>query len=736
MKVWKLASRWSYDGNVDSSVLNLFRSNKTVFVYNLKPNETKSFRIESKVQVGDLLAISDGLKIVSIAKVLQKPAPIKEKWTETVRKIDFNNENILGMAVEFVELDENQQFAYKKMGRFHQLHHNVKDRIIQLWNNAFDPKLENKRFYISARSSSLFKQGNIDSILDNKTTYTIPIYQRPYSWGENHLRRFISDLYNSFVSSDGNELLMEPIFMGTIQLTKAKFEDKNLKDFDIIDGQQRLSTIMIILKILKQKYPDNFTEINLNWLKTHVASQQEYLDEFLNKTSFVDENSYNPYLRNAFLISNLIEEIFLEEEIEMNGFDIVNFKQHLLENVYFVVLETNAGLSKNLQIFDAINTTGLDLNGGDIFKIRMYEYLRVKGNYNEKAFEEISKLYEKIEYERKIVQIGHIGITYILSIYKTFLIGKYNLPRALHAMGTDTFYERLFDTLLNINKWEHFSDKALDVKLSLEEIDSFINIRFAWEKKWQSKEKVSFEDMVALNLIWQSRYGNAWNLLFLMHFCFGETDHPKINEIMQALSKLLTLYSVIYKKRVNEIHNGFILDLITNIVNSNNSESVLQDIKGKIQEKDDSSIDRYLTDNLIDNAKRKRIICSLSAALEEKVHCTDITKLKEIEIKVFHNEPHRKDIEHITAINRVNVMTDENEKSEWQRLINSLGNLVLLESSINKSIKDKPTEDKKSKYGESKLQIVKLLTEHLWTPEACNERNQKELNKLKDFLFS
>lgn len=734
MNVWKIASRWSYDGNLDSSVLYLFRSKKTVFVYNLNPNETKSLRIESKVAIGDLLAISDGYRIVSIAKVLQKPALIEAEWTESVKKIDFTNKNVLGMKVEIVELDDKQQFSYKKMGRFHQLHNSVKERIIELWNSKFNPELEKRNFFITAKSSSLLKHGTNDSILDKNITYTIPVYQRPYSWGEQHLRRFISDLHSSYIDSDG-KLLMEPIFMGTLQFTKKKFEDNNTINFDVIDGQQRLSTILLILKILKQKHPDSLADINLNWLKTHVASQQVYLDEFHNTTSYNDENSYNPYLRNAFIISNLLDEFFLEEELESKGFNTESFITHLLENVYFVVLETNAGLSKNLQIFDAINTTGLDLNGGDIFKIRMYEYLTDIIKYKGDAFKDITRLYEKIEEQKKLVNQKYIDITYVLSLYKTYLVAKYKLPKALHFMGTDTFYERLFDTLLNINKWEHFSDKTIDVQLSLEEIDKFIDIRFYWEKEWQSKEKVSFKDMLALHLIWHSRYGSAWNLIFLMRFCFPDTEQLKINEIVISLSKLLSLYSVQFKKRVNEIHSWFIPELINKVVHSNDLEMILQYLKDKIQAINQNEIDSHLSENLIDNAKRKRIVCRLSAALEEKQSCHDIEKIKEIEKKVFLDEP-RTDIEHITAVNRINLMDDDFEKSEWQEIVNSIGNLVLLESKINRGIKDNLYTDKQTKYSDSNLLIVKNLSQNDWTPDLCKSRNKSELQKLKDFFFS
>lgn len=55
--------------------------------------------------------------------------------------------------------------------------------------------------------------------------------------------------------------------------------------------------------------------------------------------------------------------------------NIDSFVEYILNDILFVVIETVAGLSKTIQIFNTINTAGLDLNGDDLFKVRLYEYL-------------------------------------------------------------------------------------------------------------------------------------------------------------------------------------------------------------------------------------------------------------------------------------------------------------------------------------------------------------------------
>lgn len=63
------------------------------------------------------------------------------------------------------------------------------------------------------------------TILDNGTKFVIPIYQRPYSWTDEQLRKFISDIFTSFWGNDGisNE---EPMFIGTMQLSTKNINNE------------------------------------------------------------------------------------------------------------------------------------------------------------------------------------------------------------------------------------------------------------------------------------------------------------------------------------------------------------------------------------------------------------------------------------------------------------------------------------------------------------------------------
>lgn len=596
--------------------------------------------------------------------------------------------------------------------------------------------LHNKTFTINAKTCTLKynSQEGQAIILDNATKFVIPIYQRSYSWTDEQLRKFISDIFASFWGNDGvsNE---EPMFIGTMQLSTKNIHNEQ----DIIDGQQRLTTFLLLFKVLLIKFPscEELSKISLDWLSTRVnnGKQQFYLQEvIIDDLSFNDE-TLNPYLRNAYLINELINEQTKDEEGKSLPFDVDKFVKYLLSNVYFVVIETRAGLSKTLQIFNAINTTGLDLNGGDIFKIRMYEYLRDKQGKDETAFDEISRLYHLIDEHNAHLKYKATDIQGILGIYQIILIAKYNLPVTLYSYGTDTFFERLFDSIFNINKWEHFNNNTQNIVLSIKDIERIIHIRYEWD----NNNYKTCEDACAMNFIWLSRYSRYWTLIFVFLYRFNEEEDSwnKMLLFTRQLSKLYIIYSIRFLKAINELHS-FTYSLIKEIIGGS-LEEVMSLLNNKINKLENhkgwGDLENALKGDITYNAKIKNIICRLSAMLEEDYKTSDESQIERIRKLLFDTVI---DIEHIQSYHDSNGDKREDIWSEWQENINSIGNLMILEQKINRSISNNPYEIKIMRYHESNFSIVKNLTFQYsdWNLEKCLYRKDKEAQKIFDYLFN
>lgn len=570
-----------------------------------------------------------------------------------------------------------------------------------------------------------------NTILNRNIKYLIPIYQRPYSWREHQIRKFLSDIFISYCGYDGIGS-KEPMFIGTMQLTSIENGEQK-----IIDGQQRITTFLILLKVLKMYYVDSLKDITLDWLRTEVnnGQQQKKMEELIAIESLegLKSDNLNRYIENADIIKNiLLEYTKVEGEKTFNISDFIDF---VYSEIYFVVIETKAGLSKTLEIFDAINTTGLDLNAGDIFKIRMFEYLKQRGAGDE-IFNEISVLYEKIDKKNKKLGSNLVNISDILQIYQYYLIAKNNLPTVLYTYNRNTFFDRLFETLFNINRWDNFKNNVDNINLSLKEMDEIIELRYQWENKWRESEYKNVKTKSLQRLWWWSRYGGFWiyNFVFLFKYKDDDSRYEKLFEFTEKLTKLYLLYSVSYSKVINKIRGKFNYELLNYIVKGN-----YKDVINHIETTYNNSVDEkkrfkdVLVGNIVYNYKVKNILCRLSAVLEEDYLSTNVKKVGEVTANLFDLDV---DIEHIQSYN------DENDKEkvweEWGEELNSIGNLVVLEREKNQNIKN--YEHKKvNNYKTSSFEIVKskLVQQYgeQWNLEKCKQRKEYEVNKICDYMF-
>lgn len=590
-----------------------------------------------------------------------------------------------------------------------------------------------EKFSINADTYTLKREDGEASILGKGNKYIIPIYQRPYSWTEQQVKKFVDDIFLSYKSTEGD---VEPMFIGTMQLSAKLATGER----HIIDGQQRITTFAILLKVLSIRYNREIT--GFDWLVTEVngGKQQEYLQELfeIDKLNTVFEPGLNRYLNNAHLIYGFIEKHIEDQDEDEPEFELEKFLDYLFTQVYFVVIETRASLSKTLQIFDAINTTGLDLNAGDIFKIRMYEYLKMRG-HPDKVFEDISKLYEKIDTKNKEFKTSITDIRGILHIYQFYLIGRYGLPVVLYTYGVDLFYERLFETIFKINEWENFKGHVNEgqLELKLEEIDQFIDIRYEWAQRWRTGNYGTVQDSAMMNLWWWSRYGRYWIFVFIFLYKFKD-DPKKYQHLFRYTNKLVKVYlvySLKFQKAINNIKGTFNSEVMKSLVDESDLDSMLQILDKKLAENDRVRFENLISGDIVYSAKFKNILCRMSALLEEVPEARSEGAVLNSR-KLLFGSPI--DIEHIQSYHDENLQERTDIIQKWGPLINSLGNLVVLEQEFNRAIGNRESK-KLEYYSKSNYRIVsdKLVKEYgdQWSKDKAEERLKSEVKKISDFLF-
>ncbi|EJB38582.1 DUF262 domain-containing protein [Helicobacter pylori] len=224
--------------------------------------------------------------------------------------------------------------------------------------------------------------------------YQIPIYQRPYQWTEKNCEKLLDDLFFNY--EDDRE---SDYFCGSLVLILISEDSKKAKTYDIVDGQQRLSTFILLAKVLATLYKNNevlndktsrdFLEKSLgdtdgekrkrltfNTIGLNAKDDfQDALDFFDN--SHASKNNKNNYLKNAVCLKNYLKE----KEIE----NINAFIKWLYFKVVFIKT-TCPNISMALRIFSVLNARGLPLHAIDIFKAELLKKLAKEKDQEEFVF--------------------------------------------------------------------------------------------------------------------------------------------------------------------------------------------------------------------------------------------------------------------------------------------------------------------------------------------------------------
>ena len=133
-----------------------------------------------------------------------------------------------------------------------------------------------------------------DFIGTNKVLFKIPVYQRNYDWAESNCDRLLDDIYDIINSGEKH-------FLGTIVFMAAKNGGFALQEYIIIDGQQRLTTMMLILKalsIVAQNVGDAcFHEIEEQYLHNKYCDE-EFKVKLENIVEFLDEKFIKSCAKN------------------------------------------------------------------------------------------------------------------------------------------------------------------------------------------------------------------------------------------------------------------------------------------------------------------------------------------------------------------------------------------------------------------------------------------------------
>lgn len=282
------------------------------------------------------------------------------------------------------------------------------------------------------------KEYYIKDLLSNKFLFEIPDYQRAYSWTKENLKQLVDDIWESVeLNKNGKSKEFdqyEPYFIGSIVLCSKEYKDDGCGVYDVIDGQQRLTSLIMLIATIRdlidnEEYKKVLSDLIyqkpnvLMGIKESIrvkarGKEEEFFKKYIlteGGTTLIKELDITELSEAKQNMVNAIEIFrasFLNEEGELLDVKLNEFIVYLLQKVVLVVITTESFTSA-FRLFNVINARGLPLTDSDLLKS---ENLRVIDDEIRKEYTDIWENHEQDLGKEKLDQI--IGFMRILKLKK------------------------------------------------------------------------------------------------------------------------------------------------------------------------------------------------------------------------------------------------------------------------------------------------------------------------------
>jgi hypothetical protein len=251
------------------------------------------------------------------------------------------------------------------------------------------------------------KQYVLGEVFGEQFVFRIPNYQRPYAWGTEQTEELLDDLFYAMGPNENTSAdQLSPYFLGSIVLIKPA----GTREADIIDGQQRITTLSLLFAALRntlqdKELADNMSDclvqkgnrargikdqprlmlrdIDAAFFRDEIQSR-EGLKTLLTQETELDTEAKAHLRENAKL---LVARLAALSEVRR-----AQLATYLLQRSLMVVVTTDNRASA-VRIFSVLNSRGLDLLTSDILKPELIDSVGLSGN----ELSEFTQNWEKVE---------------------------------------------------------------------------------------------------------------------------------------------------------------------------------------------------------------------------------------------------------------------------------------------------------------------------------------------------
>ncbi|MEQ5874933.1 DUF262 domain-containing protein [Pseudoalteromonas sp. NFXS39] len=531
---------------------------------------------------------------------------------------------------------------------------------------------------------------------DNK--FKVPLYQRDYSWNKTHWNDLWLDIETNRKSNSKH-------YMGSVVLVS-----KHKKQYDIIDGQQRLTTLTILVlavvdtlnDLVKREIDVENNEKRIELLVTDFIGKKSLSSlNYENKIELNESNNpfFSTYLTNfrkpvnikSAIKSNKLlfdcfnyykelikEEIFMEEDVS----SLISFVEYVSDSLLFIQITATDDLSAYL-IFETLNDRGLDLSVTDLLK-----------NYLFSIVDETDKSHVKNIWDVTINHVSYSGFPKFLRHY--------------WMMQNGLIQEKeLFKT---VKRHINTPKTAFDLLNSMSEVSEvYAALGDSTHQLWEGEEKVK-RHIRELSLF------NVTQCYPLLINAYLYLEHEDWVATLRICSVISFRYMVVSGLNPNALESKY--NEACKAINAGTAKTA-RDIFVILQP-------LYVSDEDFErNFESKSIRTKRSAKLARYIVYSIENHLSE---HSFDFEYDNGSLEHVLPENPSTEWSENFPKDIEESFIYRLGNFTLLEPDKNRVIGNKNFEHKSEVYKTSRYELTKRFGYQKWDQDNLKAR-QKYLAK-------
>ncbi|WP_139546499.1 DUF262 domain-containing protein [Helicobacter pylori] len=578
---------------------------------------------------------------------------------------------------------------------------------------------------------------DLDGVIE-KGVFEIPSYQRGYAWQEEQLKDFWNDLEH--VSKLGNKFH----YMHSLTLRELENEFES-SAFEIIDGQQRLATSLILLGLLAKITQNKDPKYSLINLEPILSYKYYGLSEAFR--AITEEEKDLKAFKTSFYAKNLIDAYaFFQEKISDTPIEVLEkMFDALIKKMLFSVVELNDDRIDPFSSFETINNRGKDLSTLELLKNRLHFVAHKICDEEdlENLQNEINDTYTRIYHDLRQFEDAHLEsflkhfVAYYYGENSKFKERLLNTAFDAHKKYDDLYdeYEKIDDLLFYLS----YSSKVWHFLHTLDEksITLIVDDNRKLEMEITPKMHNLLEKMRRLNALSDNAFlPLLLSLLTIQLVGRSANEQPYTTQELEGLLEYLERF-------------GFLIYGVAGKNTAKNEWIELAFIAFRAYRYGEENI---VIENLptLEKSFFNRQGNSGLELLEESIHSKKNTEkwyqwgkaLNYLlyEYELYHNpettlnfDSSLESIEHILPQNPDQGYSAK-EKS-WAKnphIVHALGNLLLIPKNANSSLSNKPFDEKRKQYLKGSYSEKEVAKNASFGVAQIKERSEK----LLDFLIA